>query len=182
MIGDGARREVISKTAKAGLQIHAYLSLQDRAHKMGELPTTDPNFRFTNFTYYVKYKKSANKSFKYKPFLISADIINTFGGAIRVSGYSEFLKLGETNPEIGWLVRNTIHSEELFELARRNYHIPIMLAFDAVKYAKKVLANEGEEFGDSPAMNVFLVKDIAEAEKYRHEQYLEQYKKKDVKL
>lgn len=182
MIGDKARKEVISKTAKKPLQTCAYISLRDVKHKKGELPNTDPDFRFTNFTYYVKYKKSANKSFKYKPYMVVADIFKKTNGSFRVGSYNEFLERAEENPEISWLVRNTIHSKELFDMAKHNYHIPIMLMFDPVKYMHKVLENEGEKVEDSSVMNVFLIKDIAEAERIRHEEYLEQYNKKEVKL
>ena len=182
MVGDRGRKEVIAKTAKKSLQTCAYISLRDVKHKKGELPNTDPNFRFTNFTYYVKYKKSANKGFKYKPYMIVADIITKTNGSVRVGSYSEFLKKAEESPEIAWLVRNTAHSKELFDIAKHNYHIPVMLMFDPVKYMHKVLENEGEEVEDSSVMNVFLIKDIAEAERIRHEEYIERFNKKDVKL
>lgn len=176
MIGGG----VTALGGEAKLQVHAYISLKDARHKKGQLPTNDANFKFTNFNFYVKYKESANRSFKYKPYLITADIFDTFGGSIRVSGYEEFLKLGETNPEVAWLIRNTIHSEELFELAKNNYHLPMMLAFDPVKYMKRILEKENKK--DGSGMDVFLVEDIKKAEKARHKQYLEQFKKKEVKL
>lgn len=182
MVGDRGREKVIAKTAKKSLQTCAYISLKEISHKKGELPLNEPNFRFTNFSYYLKYKVSANKGFKYKPYMIVADIFMRTKGVYRFANYEEFLKLGETDPEIGWLVRNTIHSRKLFEIAKHNYHIPIMLAFDAAKYAKKVIANDAEKNGGDSDMGIFLVKDVAEAEKYRHELYLEQFKKKDVKL
>ena len=177
MIGGG----VTAHKANKNLQIRAYISLKEVRHQEGSLPMTDKNFKFTNFQFYIKYKKSASRSLKYKPFLLSADILNDFGGAMRLKGYQDFLDKAETMPELRWLVNNTIHSEEVFELAEANPNIPIMLPFDAVQYAKKVIQNDTEKVSKKEQLGVYLVKDIAKADKSREELYIESFKKREVK-
>lgn len=76
MIGGG----VSDRRQDKNLQIRAYISLQEVRHKKGSLPMTDKNFKFTNFQFYIKYKKSVSKSLKNKPFLLSADILNNLEG------------------------------------------------------------------------------------------------------
>lgn len=80
-------------------------------------------------------------------------------------------------PEIRWLVDNTIHSEEIFELAQANPRIPIMLPFDAVQYSKKVIANDKKNVSEKERLGIFLVKDIAEADESREELYAATFKK-----
>lgn len=163
------------------LQNRAYISLQEISHKKGELPLNDPNFRYTNFNYFIKYKPSANKGFARKPFLINSDVFTNTKGIYRVSGYEEFLKLPEKKPDTKWFVENTVHSKELFDIAKDNPGIYFPLQFDAVKYAEKVMKNENKIFGQDEA-DVYLVKELKEADKIRHEQHLASYNKKDVKL
>ena len=173
MIGGG----VSDRRQDKNLQIRAYISLQEVRHTKGSLPMTDKNFKFTNFQFYIKYKKSVSKSLKNKPFLLSADILNNFGGAFRLKGYDDFLEKAKTMPEIRWLVDNTIHSAEMFELAQANPRIPIMLPFDAVQYSKKVIANDKKKVSEKERLGIFLVKDIAEADESREELYAATFKK-----
>lgn len=179
MIGDKGR-EVVASSDNKSLQPCAYISLEGKRHQPGEMPCTDPNFRFTNFDYYVKYKESANKTKRYKPYVICADIF-TFEGfkSIRVKDYEEFLEKAKTNKELAWIVKHTIHSKKLFDLAKANIHLPMKLIIDIVKYADEVIKNDPN--GDK-AKDVFMIRDLAEAEKIRHEQYLKKIGKKEIKL
>lgn len=162
-------------------QARAYISLKEISHKKGELPMNDPNFRYTDFDYCIKYKPSANKSFRKKPFLIFSDVFINTRNIYRVSGYEEFLKIAEKNLEGKWFVENTIHSKELFDLVKDNPGVYFPIQFDAVKYAKKVMKNENKRFGQDEK-DVYLVRELKEADKNRHEQHLASYNVKDVKL
>ena len=179
MIGDKGR-EVIASSDKKSLQVRAYISLATKRHQPGELLCTNSDFRLTDFDYYIKYKTSANKSRKYKPFIVYADIF-TYEGftSCRVRDYQDFLEKAKTSPEFAFLAKYTNHSEEMFELAKINYHLPIRLAFDAVKYADEVIKNDPN--GDK-AKDVFMIRDLAEAERVRHEHYIEKFRKKEIKL
>lgn len=179
MIGDKSR-EVAAVSDKKSLQVRAYISLVAKRHQPGEMPCNNPDFRLTDFDYYIKYKTSANKSRKFKPFIVYADIF-TYEGftSCRVKGYEDFLEKAKTSPEFAFLAKYTLHSKELFDLAETNYHLPIRLSFDAIKYAKDVIKNDPN--GDK-AKDVFMIRDLAEAEKVKHEHYIEKFRKKEIKL
>lgn len=177
MIGGG----VTALGNDKNLQTRAYVSLREISHKKGELPMNDANFRYTNFIYTVKYKPSANKAFKKKPFLILSDVLTNTSNSYRVEDHADFLKSAEKNEEVAWLVRNTIHSKALFDLAKANLGIPMLMMFDVVGYAKKVMENEGKNFKEDEK-DVFVIQDLKEAEKYRHAEHMASYNKKEVKL
>lgn len=178
MIGDG----VTACSNKKQLQPRMVISLKEIRPKKGENTQNNRDLRFTNGIFYVRYKPSANKSFARKPFVICNDLLTSPGSTIRVVDYEDFLKCADKNEEMRWIVRNTTHSKELFEMARNNLQQAIPLMFDTVKYAKKVNKNEKELFGNSHKniYDIFILPDLVEAEHKRFECYLTE--KKDVKL
>ena len=178
MIGD---KITASRRAK-NLQTRVHISLKEVAHKKGEMPLNQPNFRYTNLLYHVKYKPSANKAFKAKPFLITSDILLGSSQIIRVKDYADFVRRSENNKELAWLYRNTIHSEDLFDLAKDNPGLYIPMYFNVVEYAKKVAVNEGKPEEDFAKIGVFLIQDLKEADEIRRKEYLESFNKKDVKI
>lgn len=178
MIGD----KVVATRRAQNLQTRIYISLKEVAHKKGEMPLNDPNFRYTNLLYNVKYKPSANKGFKNRPYLITSDVLLKTSQIFRAKDYDDFLKRSESNEEIAWLVRNTIHSKELFDLAKDNPGLYIPMFFDIVGYAKKVAVNEGKAEEDFAKIGAFLIQDLKEADEIRRKEYLESFNKRDVKI
>lgn len=178
MIGD----KVASNRRAQNLQTRVYISLKEVAHKKGEMPLNEPNFRYTNLLYHVKYKPSANKAFKDKPYLITSDILLKTSQIIRVRDYADFVRRSEMNEEVAWLYRNTIHSEALFDLAKDNPGLYIPMYFNVVEYAKKVAVNEGKAEEDFAKIGAFLIQDLKEADEIRRKEYLESFNKRDVKV
>lgn len=178
MIGD----KVIANRRAQNLQTRIHVSLKEVAHKKGEMPLNQPNFRYTNLLYNVKYKPSANKAFKDKPYLITSDILLKSSQIIRVKDYADFVRRSKANEEIAWLFRNTVHSKELFDLAKDNPGLYIPMFFDIVGYAKKVAVNEGKAEEDFAKIGAFLIQDLKEADEIRRKEYLESFNKRDVKI
>lgn len=83
--------------------------------------------------------KGANREKKYILFTdLSIKESNNPKHVIRFDTFEDIVKNKEVPKTVKWLLENTNLSPELIVLAEENPGIPIPLAFDAVKYAKKI--------------------------------------------
>ena len=177
MIGGGLSSFSLDKN----LQTRNYISLQEVRHSKGEIPLNSPDMRYTCLFYTLKYKPSMNKGFKHRPFLLLSDIFVNQSNVMRFKNYHDFLESAQRRPELAWIVENTIHSQELFDIAYANPGLAFPIPFDVVAYTKKVLAKEGTDF-ETGDKGVFLVTELKQADDARREMHRAMYNKKDVKI
>lgn len=173
MIIDLARRAISEETVKKQLNTRVAISLTSSPLYPGcsEIKKADPNLRYTDGWYFIKYKPTPSALGTQKRYIIMCDIIHWREKFMRVKGWDEVVELAKKEPRVAWLFKYTNISEELFKIARKNICVPIPFSVDIVKYNNEIKEKIKAATGEEPNYGLLVDPLMALAEQERIKAY-----------
>ena len=152
MIKDLARDAMAESTAKSPIFVRTSISFDYKSIKPGENPLNNPDLKFTNFEYHIKYIPKKHYTER-KPFILLADVFPR--GRIRFVDYQDLLEQRKNNPALNWMFGFVDFNPEIIELAREHVDLRIKLKVDMLELRNKIVYNHIKEYGKAPENGIF---------------------------
>lgn len=119
------------------------VSLKDEPVSLQTYLSMDTSVRATRGIYTIKYRPQLKKRSGCFAYLISQDL---FSGAFTVASYKHLCWLGERIPEVAWLVRNTMITQDLFDIASSHPGVGFQFTIDYPRYCS-MIENKAKQMG-----------------------------------
>ena len=136
--------EVVEVKPDSFVSPYAYkfvISITDKPVFFDQIKDLDPDLRVTKGMYMIKYVPRTSKDYKKgRPWKIGQDLLRW---DIRVSGPKYWHEICRKVPELAWIERNSMLTDELFDLAARHPGMTFWFSVDWVKYVQKIEAQCG---------------------------------------
>lgn len=133
-----AQELIIQCTPHAVKARRAIIEFDEMPLSKVDHPATNFNCAYTSGTYTIKYKPGV-PGMENKPFAFNIDFLP--GHRLRVPSYKALKDIGQKNPRVGWLVRNTNISPALFRIAKQHIDTPIAFSVNWEQLEEKIKKN-----------------------------------------
>ena len=177
MLGDRARQintdVTILNSINKSLQARSLINLNSIPLRETDLtPASDPDLRFTDFFYSLKYKPSYKNSRQDQPFLIYSDLIVERKKYVRFGTIKELEERAKTDKEIAFILKWCDLTEERLEQARSCIQLDLPLPFDILVYEKYLKDIVEKETGVRPEGTMLRPQTVEECERVRVQVYV----------
>ena len=132
----GEEIEVSASSPASPYTYKYFIRLDDQPVIWDDIQSLNPMLRSTKGLYMIKYTpKNSKDRKKGRPWKIGQDLIRW---DIRVSGPKHWHYLCDRIPELDWIRRNTILTDEMFDIAVQHPGMTLWFSIDWVRYCNLI--------------------------------------------
>ena len=177
MLGDRAREintdVTILNSINKSLQARLMINLNSIPLKETEIsPANNPDLRYTDFRYELRYKPSYKDYKKDIPFLIHSDLFISRKKYIRFGTVKELEERAKTDKEIAFILKWCDLTEERLTQARNCVQMDFPLPINTVKLEEYLKDIVEKETGIRPEGTMFKPQEIERSENTRIQVYV----------